>query len=57
MTIPEVIRCPDGHHRRALYALGPYMADYPEQAAIASIVNGWCPKYVGLISSSQLVLI
>ncbi|KAF8334796.1 hypothetical protein F5887DRAFT_1063466 [Amanita rubescens] len=44
MTTPEVILCPDGHHRRALYVLGPYMADYPEQAAIASIVNGWCPK-------------
>lgn len=44
MTTPEAILCPDGHHRGALYVLGPYMADYPEQAAIASIVNGWCPK-------------
>ncbi|KAF8330618.1 hypothetical protein F5887DRAFT_1064070 [Amanita rubescens] len=49
MTTPEVIRCPDGHFRRALYILGPYMADYPEQAAIASIVNGWCPKQVNSI--------
>jgi len=44
MTAPEVTRCPDGHFRRALYILGPYMADYSEQAAIASIVSGWCPK-------------
>ncbi|KAM6495351.1 hypothetical protein JOM56_008057 [Amanita muscaria] len=44
MSTPEVVRCPDGHYRQALYVIGPYMADYPEQATIASIVNGWCPK-------------
>ncbi|KAH9979853.1 hypothetical protein BGW80DRAFT_1556544 [Lactifluus volemus] len=44
MTIPEVVRCPDGHFRRAIYGLGPYIADYPEQALLASIVQGWCPK-------------
>ena len=44
MTEPEVVRCPDGHFRRAVYVLGPYIADYPEQVMIACIVSGWCPK-------------
>ena len=46
MTLPEVVRCPDGHFRRAIYSLGPYIADYPEQVWLAGIVQGWCPKYV-----------
>ncbi|KAH9965583.1 hypothetical protein BJV74DRAFT_869979 [Russula compacta] len=36
--------CPDGHFRRVIYGLGPYIADYPEQALLACIVQGWCPK-------------
>ncbi|GLB38138.1 hypothetical protein LshimejAT787_0500030 [Lyophyllum shimeji] len=44
MTTPEVIRCPDGHFRRAIYSLGPYIADYPEQVVLAAIVQNWCPK-------------
>ncbi|KAM6501867.1 hypothetical protein JOM56_001844 [Amanita muscaria] len=44
MTAPEIMRCPDGHYRRVVFCLGPYIADYPEQALIANIVNGWCPK-------------
>lgn len=44
MTVPEVVRCPDGHFRRAIYTLGPYIADYPEQVWLAGIVQGWCPK-------------
>ncbi|KAG1847045.1 hypothetical protein F4604DRAFT_1884073 [Suillus subluteus] len=32
MTTPEVVHSPDGHFRRAVYGLGPYIADYPEQA-------------------------
>lgn len=44
MTIPEVVKCPDGHFRRAVYGLGPYIADYPEQVWLAAIVQGWCPK-------------
>jgi len=44
MTTPEVVRCPDSHYRRAIYGLGPYIADYPEQALLACIVQGWCPK-------------
>jgi len=46
MSIPEVVRCPDGHFRRAIYQLGPFIADYPEQVVLAGIVQGWCPKYV-----------
>jgi hypothetical protein len=44
MTVPEVTRCCDGHFRRAIYGLGPYIADYPEQALLACIVQGWCPR-------------
>jgi hypothetical protein len=44
MTTPEVVRCPDGHFRRAVYGLGPYIADYPEQVWLSGIVQGWCPK-------------
>ncbi|KAL6299566.1 hypothetical protein BKA93DRAFT_742140 [Sparassis latifolia] len=44
MTTPEVTRCGDGHFRRVIYGLGPYIADYPEQALLACIVQGWCPK-------------
>jgi hypothetical protein len=44
MTIPEVVRFPDHHFRKVIYGLGPYIADYPEQALLACIVQGWCPK-------------
>ncbi len=44
MTTPEVTRCPDGHYRKAIYDLGPYISDYPEQALLTCIVQGWCPK-------------
>jgi hypothetical protein len=44
MTTPEVVHCPDGHFRRAIYGLGPYIADYPEQCLLACTVQGWCPK-------------
>jgi Plavaka transposase len=49
MTTPEIVRFPDGHFRRVIYGLGPYIADYPEQALLACIVQGWCPKYVALL--------
>ncbi|KAL6298134.1 hypothetical protein BKA93DRAFT_754399 [Sparassis latifolia] len=35
MTTPEVTCCADGHFRRVIYGLGPYIADYPEQALLA----------------------
>ena len=46
MTTPHTMRCPDGHYRRAIFELGPFIADYPEQVCLAGIVSGWCPKYV-----------
>ncbi|EMD34567.1 hypothetical protein CERSUDRAFT_67025 [Gelatoporia subvermispora B] len=44
MTKWEVVQCPDGHFRRAIYGIGPYIADYPKQALLTCIVQGWCPK-------------
>ena len=35
MTVPDVVACPDGYFRRAIYSLGPHITDYPEQAALA----------------------
>lgn len=46
MTVPEVVRTPDGHFRRVIYSLGPYIADYPEQCLLACVVQGWCSRYV-----------
>lgn len=44
MTVPNVIQCPDGHFCRAVYSLGPYIGDYPEQALLFCIIQGWCAK-------------
>ena len=44
MIHPEVVRCADGHFRRVIYGIGPYIADYPEQCILTCIVQGWCPK-------------
>ena len=44
MMNPKVVRCPDGHFRRAFFSLGPYIADYPEQVWLACIVFNWCLK-------------
>jgi hypothetical protein len=49
MTQPEVVRCPDGHFRKAIYSVGPYIADYPEQALLACVVQDWCTKYVARV--------
>jgi hypothetical protein len=46
MTFLKVVRCPDSHFQRAIYSLGLYIADYPEQVWLAGIFQGWCPKYV-----------
>ncbi|KAG1840904.1 hypothetical protein DFJ58DRAFT_718262 [Suillus subalutaceus] len=32
MQKPEIVKCADGHYRHAVYGLGPYIADYPEQS-------------------------
>ncbi|TFK24547.1 hypothetical protein FA15DRAFT_704530 [Coprinopsis marcescibilis] len=44
MTVPEIVRCPDGHLRRAIYSIGPVIADYPEQVWLSAIVQNWCAK-------------
>jgi hypothetical protein len=44
MRAPVVRRCPDGHFRRVIYDLAAFIADYPEQAMLTGIVQGWCPK-------------
>ena len=44
METHKVVKCPDGHFRRAIFSLGPYIADYPEQVWLAGIVYNWCPK-------------
>ena len=46
MTTPEVVKFPDGHLQHAVYGLGAYIADYPEQIWLAAIVQGWCAKCV-----------
>jgi hypothetical protein len=46
MSMPEVVLFPDGHFRRAVYQIGPFIADYPEQVVLACVVQGWCPKCV-----------
>ncbi|KAI0069218.1 hypothetical protein BV25DRAFT_1926438 [Artomyces pyxidatus] len=44
MTTPDVVLCADRHYRRAIYEIGPFIADYPEQVLLAGIVQNWCPK-------------
>ncbi|KAH9162301.1 hypothetical protein EDB89DRAFT_2079825 [Lactarius sanguifluus] len=44
MSTPEVTRTPDGHFRRVIYSIGPYIADSPEQSLLACTVGGWCPR-------------
>ncbi|KAF5373982.1 hypothetical protein D9615_009931 [Tricholomella constricta] len=44
MEEPRLTYCGDGYYRRVIYGLGPYIADYPEQALLACVVQGWCPK-------------
>ncbi|KAJ6620591.1 hypothetical protein B0H10DRAFT_2357643 [Mycena sp. CBHHK59/15] len=44
MTKPRITRCADGHFRRTIYGLGPDIADYPEQALLTCVVQGYCPR-------------
>jgi hypothetical protein len=53
MTTPEVVRCADGHYRRAIYGIGPYIADYPEQCILSSTAQNWCPMCVSLVPHYQ----
>jgi hypothetical protein len=62
MSRPDIVMCPDGHHRKAVYVLGPYIADYPEQVILAGVVSGWCAGCVyfsfmtSIISSASFQL-
>jgi hypothetical protein len=38
----DLVRCSDHYFRRAIYGLGPHIADYPEQSVAAGVVYGWC---------------
>jgi hypothetical protein len=44
MTTPEVARCWDSHFNKAIYGIGPYIANYWKQVLVASVVQGWCAK-------------
>jgi len=48
MTKPELTKCWDGHYRKAIYGLGPYIADYQEQVLVTGVVQGWCAKCLTL---------
>ncbi|KAG1831429.1 hypothetical protein DFJ58DRAFT_719578 [Suillus subalutaceus] len=48
MTTYEVVRCGDGHFRRVIYSLGPYIADYEEQLVLSCVVKHWCPKCIAV---------
>ncbi|KAG2059328.1 hypothetical protein BDR06DRAFT_1069299 [Suillus hirtellus] len=45
MTKPEVARFGDGHYRRVVYGLGPYIADYEEQVLLASHADVLIEEY------------
>ena len=52
MNVPEVVCCPDGHFRHAIFSIGPDIADYPEQVWLTGIVQNWCPKFVAILITS-----
>ena len=56
MTTPEIVKCPDGRFRHAIYGLGPYIADYSEQVSLAGVVNNWCARYVIIIDPYTVFL-
>ncbi|KAG1763021.1 hypothetical protein EDD22DRAFT_979524 [Suillus occidentalis] len=44
METPDVTRFLDGHFRRTIYGIGPYITDYPEQVMLSGVVQRWCPR-------------
>ncbi|KAG1780646.1 hypothetical protein EV702DRAFT_1177861 [Suillus placidus] len=48
MTEYEVVHCGDGHFRRVIYSLGPYIVDYEEQLVLSCVVKHWCPKCIAV---------
>ena len=56
MSKPKVILFGDRHYHHVIYGLGPYIADYEEQALLACIVRNWCPQCVWFMSHMHLTL-
>ena len=54
MEVLKVAQFPDGHLCWAIYSIGPYISDYPEQAILTCIVQDWCAKYVFLPLSTRM---
>ncbi|KAI5995262.1 hypothetical protein F5J12DRAFT_896477 [Pisolithus orientalis] len=48
MTKPTVMWFGDGHYRRVIFGLSPYITDYEEQVLLACIVQGWCAKCLAM---------
>ncbi|KIK80717.1 hypothetical protein PAXRUDRAFT_15634 [Paxillus rubicundulus Ve08.2h10] len=46
MSTPQVMHCPDGHFCCVIFGIGPYIADYPEQVLLSSIIQSWCGRCV-----------
>ena len=44
MSTPEKVQCANGFYQKAVYGIGPYIADYPEQVLVSGIVQGRCLK-------------
>ena len=45
MKEPKIMRCGDGFYRRVILSIGAHIVtDAVEEAAIAGIMYGWCPK-------------
>ncbi|KIJ10192.1 hypothetical protein PAXINDRAFT_16762 [Paxillus involutus ATCC 200175] len=41
---PNIVKFGNGYHHHVVYDLGPYIADYEEQALLTCIVCSWCPR-------------
>jgi hypothetical protein len=44
MKEPELVLCPDGYYRYAMWSFAAYIADYPEQVDLSGVNTGWCPR-------------
>ena len=47
---PEIFQCPDGHFRRIIWGIGPYIADYPILVG-TSITSMHCEELVCSVSN------
>ena len=53
MITPVICRCPDEHFQHVIYDLIAFIADYPKQAMLTGIVQGWCPKCTALAGNLE----